>query len=204
MVTQARFYTLGLAVVCMVLIVSIGSHAQTQATGEIHFIPATKAEKSAGVWIDGEYRGYLGEFTGNKKVVVAAGEHEVVLRLFGYKDLTRDVKIARGGALDVSVQMQPDPRVKSPAATAEVKIHAAPDDAAVYVDGNFVGSVHDFCGIGKAMLLAPGKHLIRISLPGYQDYETQVNLDPNEKYRIETKLALAASHAPTGVSAKKD
>ena len=32
--------------------------------GQIQFIPATKAIKTSGVWIDGQYVGYLGELEG--------------------------------------------------------------------------------------------------------------------------------------------
>lgn len=177
--------------VCMLLVLSSSVHSQSRAMGEIHFIPASKTEKSAGVWIDGEYVGYVEEFAGNRKVPVSAGKHEITLRLAGYKELTRTVDVAAGGALDMPVEMQVDPRIKYSAETAEVKIHAAPDDAAVYVDGTFAGSVHDFGGIGKSMLISPGKHTIKISLPGYQDYVTEVNLGPHEKFRIETKLDAA-------------
>jgi hypothetical protein len=38
------------------------------------------------------------------------------------------------------------------------------------------------------MLVSPGKHQIKIALPGYRDFTTEVNLLPKQKFTIETKL----------------
>jgi len=158
-------------------------------TGEINFIPYSKVEKSAGVWVDGQYAGYVDELKGRKALKLGAGKHEIVLKESGYKEIDRNVDIAAGGALDFSVKMELDPNQRYSVENAELKIHAVPSSAAVYVDGKFAGAVHDFGGIGKSMLLAPGKHTIRISMPGYQDYTTEIDMAANQKYRIETKLS---------------
>ena len=121
-------------------------------------------------------------------VPVSPRKHKITPRLAGYKELTRTVDVAAGGASDMPVGMQVDPRFKYSRETAEIKIHAAPDDAAVYLDETFSGSVHDFGEIGKSMLISPGKHTIKISLPGCQDYLAEVNLGPRGKFRIETRL----------------
>ena len=38
------------------------------------------------------------------------------------------------------------------------------------------------------MLIAPGKHHIKIGLAGYQPFETDVSLQPNQKMTIKTDL----------------
>jgi len=58
----------------------------------------------------------------------------------------------------------------------------------VFVDGSYAGTAHEFGGIGRAMLVAPGKHHIKIDLPGYRTFDTDVNLLPNQKVTIKTKL----------------
>ena len=38
------------------------------------------------------------------------------------------------------------------------------------------------------MLVSPGKHRVKIALPGYQAFETEVNLLPHQKITIKTNL----------------
>jgi len=58
----------------------------------------------------------------------------------------------------------------------------------VFVDGAYAGTAHEFGGIGRAMLVAPGKHHVKVDLPGYRTFDTDVNLLPNQKITIKTKL----------------
>ena len=172
-------------------------------TGEVHFIPDSKIEKSAGVWVDGQYVGYVDDLKGRKTLHLGAGNHEIIIREAGYKEFERKVDIAAGGALDLVVKLELDPTAKYSAETAELKIHAVPSEAAVYVDDRFAGTVHDFGGIARSMLLAPGKHTIKISMPGYQDYVTQMDMAANQKYRIETKLS-PGSNEPAATPTKQN
>src|SRR5437762_9464729 len=49
---------------------------QNRVMGEVKFSGATKIEKSSGVWIDGQYVGYLKELKGDKKIMLLPGQHE--------------------------------------------------------------------------------------------------------------------------------
>src|SRR2546425_7057352 len=71
------------------------------------------------------------------------------------------------------------------------------------VDDGFVGTVHEFSGVGRGMLVSPGKHRVRIALPGYQAFETEVNLLPHQKIAIKTNLA-PGSITQASPSIKKD
>jgi PEGA domain-containing protein len=42
--------------------------------------------------------------------------------------------------------------------------------------------------VGKAMLLTPGQHRLRIALPGYLPFDTIVDLRPQQKLKIQTDL----------------
>ena len=48
----------------------------------------------------------------------------------------------------------------------------------MFVDDRFVGHVDEFDGANQGLLLAPGKHRVKISLPGYQTFETDITLVP--------------------------
>lgn len=179
----------GIVIVCALVFWGSAAHAQNQILGEVHFIPATKAEKSSGVWVDGEYLGYVAELKGSKKVLLVPGNHTISVRQAGYKNLEQSIVIEPGKAIDFNVQMQKDPKAEYPTTTAQVKLEIDPDRAAVFVDDTFVGYAHEFGGVDRAMLISPGKHRVKVALPGYQDFQTEINLREKQKYTIKTKLA---------------
>jgi PEGA domain len=49
--------------------------------------------------------------------------------------------------------------------------------------------VNQFRGAGRAMLVAPGNHHIKIGLVGYQPFETDVTLLAKQKITVKTDLA---------------
>lgn len=67
------------------------------------------------------------------------------------------------------------------------------------MDGVFAGSMREFTGMGRAMLLNPGQHTIKVAMPGNQPFTTQMNLLPNQKYTIKTKL-IAGSEPQEGTA----
>ena len=67
--------------------------AQTAILGELEFQGASKVEKTSGVWVDGQYVGYLGELKGKKKVLLLPGDHELIVRQAGYKDFTEKITV---------------------------------------------------------------------------------------------------------------
>jgi hypothetical protein len=156
--------------------------------GEIELQGASKVENTSGVWIDGQYIGYLSELKGSKKLLLLPGEHYLTVRQGGYLDFFQKVSVRAGEKQTVAVTMHEDTRVHMPQVTAEIKLEVKPNRAAVFVDGVFVGHVAEFGGIGKALLVAPGKRKIVISLPGYQPFETDVELVANQKSTVKTDL----------------
>jgi hypothetical protein len=113
-----------------------------------------------------------------------------MVRQAGYEDFNRSVIIEPGKILDVHVAMGKDPRFQYPDAKtrAEVRLDVRPERAAVFLDDNFVGHVNEFYGIGRGMLVIPGKHRIKIDLGGYKTFETEVNLLPHQKFTLKTEL----------------
>jgi PEGA domain-containing protein len=162
--------------------------AQNQVMAELRFEGSNDAEKNAGVWVDGQYVGYVKELNGNKKISLLPGKHEILVRQAWYKDYNEETVLEPGELHVVKVMLAKDMQTPSPNATAELKIEATPERAAVFVDGQFAGHVNEFGGAGKAMLLTPGKHTIRLALPGYVPFETSMNLAAHQKAKIETQM----------------
>jgi glutaredoxin-related protein len=137
---------------------------------------------------DGQYVGYLKELKGSKKVLLLPGEHEITFRQGGYVDFTQKLMVRAGQTETLNVKMEKDTRVQLPKVTAEIKLDVNPNRAAVFVDGVFIGHVAEFSGMGKALMVAPGKRKIKITLPGYQNFETEIELFANQKSTVKTDL----------------
>jgi len=170
------------------LVLPMVSRAQNQVMGRLQFVAKTDVDKKSGVWIDGQYVGYVDELKGDKEIFLLPGQHEVSVRQSGYTDFTQKLTIEPGQETTVNVSMQKDPAAEYSKVTSQIKLKVSPDRAAVFVDGAYAGTAHEFGGIGRAMLVAPGKHHIKIDLPGYRTFDTDVNLLPNQKVTIKTKL----------------
>ncbi len=157
--------------------------------GQVEIEGKTNVDKSSGVWVDGQYVGFVKELKGDKKLLLLPGEHKIEVRQAGYSTVKEEVNVQPGKKTTLSVHLLRDARAQFPhGATSQIKLKVTPDRAAVFVDGGYVGTPHDFGGVGRAMVIAPGKHQIRIALAGYQDFVTEVNPRPNQKITIKTDL----------------
>ena len=163
--------------------------SQSQILGQVELKGATKVEKTSGVWVDGQYVGYLGELKDRKKVMLLPGEHELSIRQAGYEDFNRKIVVEPRLILTVPVKMQKAANVTWPTATAELKVDIKPERAAVFVDDKFLGHAGELGGAFHSMLLSPGKHRIKVELPGYQTFESDVNMIAGQKSVVKTDLA---------------
>jgi hypothetical protein len=181
---RIRKRSCALVLACLSIFVQ-ASYAGNDVLGELLLEGATKVEKTSGVWIDGQYLGYLDELKGSKKILLLPGDHKITVRQNGYQDFTQTVVLHPGEKQLLTVKMVKDSRFVMPAVTAEVKISVNPDRAAVFLDGLYVGHAAEF---GGGLIVAPGHRKITISLPGYETFSTEVDLAPKQKFEIKTDL----------------
>ena len=186
-----------------VLLLPAKTFGQSKIQGELAFDPATKVEKASGVWVDGQYVGYIGELKDDKKIMLLPGSHEVSIRQTGYLNLTQTVTIEPGKRLVLRVRLEKDARVQYSSVSSEIKLQVTPDRAAVFLDDNFAGTVREFGGVGRAMLVSPGTHRVKIALPGYREFQTEVSLLPKQKFTIKTDL-VPGSITQAGPLIKQD
>jgi PEGA domain len=177
--------------------------AQNQVMGEVKFEGLTKTEKEAGVWVDGNYVGYLKELHGSKKVMLLPGEHEIAVRQSGYDDFVKKLVIEPGQAQVVNAVLVQSARATSPGVTATLKLNIEPKRAAVFLDEKFVGHAAEFGGSVHSMLISPGKHRIKVELPGYRTYDTEINLLAGQKTEVKTTL-VPGSIEQAGPEIKKN
>ena len=173
-------------IVLILLIGVVGAEDRVQS--ELRFAAHTKDEKTAGVWVDGQYVGFVKELAGDKKLMLLPGKHEIVIRQAWYNEFVNQVILEPGQIDQINVALVKSARLPTKDATGELKIAATPSRAAVFVDGQYAGHVEEFNGVGKAMLLTPGQHRLRIALPGYLPFDTMVDLRPQQKLKIQTDL----------------
>lgn len=162
--------------------------AQNQILGEVDFSGATRVERTSGVWIDGQYVGYLKELKGTKKVMLLPGDHELSVRQSGYSNFVQRITVEPGQVQIVHVSMQKDQAATWPTVTSTLKLDVQPDRAAVFLDDAFVGHAGEFGGAFHSMAMSPGKHRIKVELPGYQTFETEVILLAGQKSEVKTEL----------------
>jgi hypothetical protein len=160
----------------------------SKVMGEVKFEGATKIEREAGVWVDGNYVGYLKELKGDKKVLLLPGEHQIAVRQSGYEDFERKIVVEPGQLQTLPVKLHLAPHATTPDVTSTLKLDIVPNRAAVFLDGKFVGHASEFGGALHSMLISPGKHTIKVELPGYRTFETEVNLLVGQKSEVKTEL----------------
>lgn len=168
--------------------------AQNAILGQLEFQGASKVEKTSGVWIDGQYVGYLGELKGSKKILLLPGDHNLAVRQAGYLDFTQKLTVEPKEVLTVAVKMQKAPDEVYPKVTAQLKMDIQPVRAAVFVDDRFLGHAGELGGAFHSMLLSPGTHRIKVELPGYQTFETDVTLVAGQKSEVKTTLEKGSMH----------
>ena len=100
----SRLCVLGCLLVlsCSVILVSAWG-TENNVLGQVDLVGATKVERTSGVWIDGQYVGYLRELKGSKKILLLPGEHDITVRQGGYLDFTQKVTVRAGETQTVEV-----------------------------------------------------------------------------------------------------
>lgn len=184
-------------ILLLVVIAPVGAFAaQSAKMGEVRFTADNQDERDAGVWIDGKYAGYVKELKGDRKVMLPAGEHEFVIKQAGYKDLTKKITVDpdQNPFQTIAVVLEENPKMTYPGGNAaEYRLDIQPKRAAVFVDDNYMGHGGDFGGHFHSMLVTPGKHHLKITLSGYQTYETDIDATASSK--LQMKIVLERSNA---------
>src|SRR2546423_15698007 len=85
-------------VVALILLLSAAdSYDGNRVMGEVQFAGASRVERASGVWIDGQYVGFLKELRGGMKVILLPGEQEINVRQAGLEGFVRESGVRRGG-----------------------------------------------------------------------------------------------------------
>jgi hypothetical protein len=162
---------------------------QTELQGELELKAASRTERDAGVWLDGQYVGFVDDLHGRDRLVLVPGPHEITFKLIGYQEVTHSITVEPGQDTEHVVSMQPSPQAVYPDLenTSRVRLKVEPENAAIFVNQKFIGHVDRFDG-RRGMRIAPGTYRFTVALPGYEPFQTELTLRENQTYEIETKL----------------
>jgi len=167
------------------------AYTQNDILGEVQLEGKSEAAKTSGVWIDGQYVGYLKELKGSKKLLLLPGKHTITVRQNGYHDFSTEVLVQPRQTQVVPVTMEKAPTMPLPMDAPTIKIAVNPSRSAVFLDGRYVGHAGE---LWRGMIVPVGNHHIEIACPGYQTFETQVDVPLKQTVVIRTDLLQ--SNAP--------
>lgn len=69
-----------------------------------------------------------------------------------------------------------------------VRLRIRPRDAQVFVDGHYAGIVDDFDGTFQQLRLEQGGHKIEIRMPGFEDFEMDIHVQPGRTITLHEDL----------------
>lgn len=82
----------------------------------------------------------------------------------------------------------PYPTYAYPHEAGGIRLKIQPRDAQVFVDGYYAGVVDDFDGVFQSLKLEAGGHKVEIRMPGFEDLELDVHVQPGRTLTLEEFL----------------
>lgn len=141
-------------------------------------VQVTSEPEHAAVSLDGEYRGetpYLLEG-------VVAGPHALVLSLPGYDDVVMTVSVIERQTLEIAATLHPAPEEKT-GDRGFVTVRSEPPGAEVVIGGTSYGTTPVYNREAGA-----GIHPIGVSLPGYQAFNSEIQVIPGQGNTVMVQL----------------
>ncbi|HVE66449.1 MAG TPA: PEGA domain-containing protein, partial [Thermoanaerobaculia bacterium] len=80
------------------------------------------------------------------------------------------------------------PETGSARDSARLRLRVEPADAVVFLDDRFVGTAQEISSLSRGISLAPGRHTVTVSRPGYKDRSVQIDVDAGETEDLEVSL----------------
>ena len=132
----------------------------------------------AAVWVDGKFVGHADRFNGpGQTLALPAGDHQIRISLVYFKDYESKVTIEANKTTVIKQQLGPSDEKRPGPPYADAKLRCKPSvDAAVIVNGRFIGHCDQMNGPAQALLLWVGHHEIEVRLTGYKTFKTSVDV----------------------------
>ena len=175
--------------------------------------------KSADVYLDGRLIGDADQFDGFPTYLwLDEGTYELAFYREGYETLFLQYSVYPGVIVDVDYHLkrgkailpqapagypvesetfEPEalyepaaPEPPNDPGVARIAIAGSPADAAVYLDGHFVGTAAEISELSAGLIVEPGEHIVELVRPGFGTERVPVAVTAGEQ--IDLKLDLRA------------
>jgi hypothetical protein len=164
---------------------------------------------NAEVVLDGESVGFAKDYNGRwDELSVAPGPHTIAFKAKGYRTLVMTFEARPGAsygfhdalvpgegedqrelpAVEPVAAQETPPQAPAPAATGRLRIHAVPPDAAVYLDGEYLGMGADLGRIHGSLAVATGTHRLEAVRPGYVSAVRTIEVGGTDPASVELTL----------------
>ena len=137
------------------VVISLPAPTPIVGSLEVSTLPAMSE-----VFVDGEKKGETPLTLNN----VLIGKHNVVVRKIGYGDLSQTVELTEGVTFEVKGTLSQ---------STTVTFQCNNSNATIFIDGENKGK------IASTYDLAYGEHSIRLTAPEYNEFQTNINVQPN-------------------------
>lgn len=87
-----------------------------------------------------------------------------------------------------SERAEVDELVDARSEPARLRLAVSPSDAAVYLDGRFLGTGDELSGVRSGLILDAGEHEIEVTRPGYRTESTTFTAEAGEEVEVEVDL----------------
>ncbi len=169
--------------------------------------------KSAEVFLDGRSIGTVGQFDGFPDYLwLEKGTYDVTVYLDGHQSIERTYRVYPGLVIDVDGRMAPGNSVRPEEPVAEppttqspppgrlvqpepsdgtkgrLLVSVTPVDAAVYLDGHFLGVAQELEHVSAGLLVEAGRHTIEVARPGYRGVTREVEISADDRFELSVTL----------------
>ncbi len=169
--------------------------------------------KKAQLRVDGQVLGQARDYNGKWDLLyIEPGEHVFSFEAEGHMTLRLALEVKPGSYQRIDYRLQQgegiDPRSVEPSASRQsdeatepappeqrpalrtglLSLRVQPDDAAVYLDGEFLARADELRRLHGAIPVASGRHTIEVVRPGFESASRTVDVGGSEPVRVEVEL----------------
>ncbi len=154
-------------------------------TGDIQ---VSSTPSGASVYLNGDIKGTTPQNDALDIVALAPGTYTIRLAKAGYNDYTTSVQVTAGGIAQVTATLVPSGTGQG----GTLSVSSSPTSADVYLDNQYKG-------ITPVTLssIPAGSHTVKLSLAGYNDYVSNVQIADGQTTQVSAALGAAPTSTPT-------
>lgn len=157
------------------------------------FVVVTTEPPGGSVYLDNIFEGITETGRPLEITNVSPGMHQIYIGSKNYQDYTANIQVSSGGITPVSISMNPSPM---PQDSGLLILTSDPQGADIILDGKLKGKTPT-----TIESISSGTHQYSISLNGYKEYKSQVDLIPGQVLQVHA--ALTPITLPTGTTGEK-